>query len=91
MTGRSPLRTYFLAVTTAWILWETNPYPVDIWTPQGGYESLAACNEAADRINRKVDSDVKAGRVNELYRSYWKCFPDTFDPRGPVGNRPGQR
>ncbi len=78
----------------AWIEWERSAMgkTVEEWEPHRSFESLAECNNHAEKQLRYYASQPKAVRNGDivtwhlgeiLMGAVIRCFPDTIDPRSP--------
>jgi len=78
----------------AWIEWERTAMEktLEEWEPHRSFESLAECNNDAEKWLRYYASQPKANRNGDiviwrmgevLMGTTIRCFPDTVDPRGP--------
>jgi hypothetical protein len=78
------------AECAAWVLWDQS-YAVN------SFETRQECQLAADRLTQETEArrrlnpplapknDVEA-LLQAAAKSHYRCFPDTFDPRGPKGS-----
>ena len=69
----------------AWILWADVgdvKTATSTMTPIYGYDTLAACTTEA---NAKVALDKKNDTLGAGLIAFYRCFPDTLDPRGMKG------
>lgn len=60
----------------AWVMWFFTPGETSEWLPVGGWKGPDQCEQ--ERLRRQSTANPPRG-------SYWVCFPDTVDPRGPKG------
>jgi hypothetical protein len=80
---------------SAWVLWGSM-LNSDVNHPSDSFDTKAQCEAEAERrrtSDQAVRDDMKRQLSSSDYRSFlisthifWKCLPDTVDPRGPKGS-----
>ncbi len=75
----------------AWVLWarrlEGNLF---YFNPGLVYDSLPACERAKENNARSwsmQDEQKWPAELRSAHPGFWRCLPDTVDPRGPKGTK----
>ena len=77
------LLTNITQAECAWILWMQGRSRQDVtWDPISGFPSYEQCQKAAvDAFKDAKKDQSEAEKERVQIKFYFKCFPDTFDPR----------
>jgi hypothetical protein len=71
----------------AWVLWsQAFTDSAEIWSVHGAHQQKAQCDWALGTA--EYNDKLIERNTGKKSRTYFRCLPDTVDPRGP---RSGQR